>query len=191
MEKSYLFQNYGYVGGSVNMKHAVIDLLRRYGIFIHMRDEPSGIYDIDKFLYAKNPMGIPYHQEYLNSCKKHIQECQDMIDKLESEEASDKLYNEYCKECERYYNEVILTNREYHKWMDRAEKSQNRIETIKNFINSFEIENQNELTTLIKNDLQKCINALSDDYKSYMKSADKMEVSKDISRAFTVTGKDE
>ena len=96
MEKNYLFQNYGYVDKPVNFKHVVVDLLRRYGIFIHMRDEPSGIYDLNKFLYETNPMGIPYHQDNIKRAEKAITTHQQRLKDLE--ENGDQLYQQYYDE---------------------------------------------------------------------------------------------
>lgn len=175
MEKNYLFQNYGYVDGPVNMKHVVIDLLRAFGIFIHMRDEPSCIYDMDKFLHEKSTMGIPYHKENIENCRRLIKKSQEKIDDLRSDHA-EALYRKYYTESERYYNEAIATNRSYHKWMDRAEKSKGRIKLIEDFINRFDIEGQEELTEAVKDNLQRCINALSEDYKMDVDQATENDV---------------
>lgn len=168
MEKNYMFQNYGYVDKPVNFKHVVIDLLRRYGIFIHMRDEPSGIYDLDKFLYEKNPMGIPYHKKNIARLEKRIKEAEDKLCQLSTD--GDKLYQEYYDEGLKDYNNLVETNEYYKKYKEEADKYEKRAKDIQNFLNNFKLENQ-EFSNLIKETLNECIEALMEDYDSNIRYA--------------------
>lgn len=192
MSKNYLFQNYGYVENPVNMKHVVIDLLRGHGIFIHMRDEPSGIYDENKFLYEKNEMGIPYHEDNIKTFKYRIKKAEDILLKLKSEEA-DSLYEEYLKDYKRHYDESVSTNRAYNRLKDRASKVQDRINIIKNFNEKFSANNilNQDLTNLIKKDLSDCIEALEEDYDGFIRRAVEADVTGTEEENFNPMGKEE
>ena len=168
MEKNYMFQNYGYVDKPVNFKHLVIDLLRRYGLFIHMRDEPSGIYDLDKFLYETNPMGIPYHEKSITRLEKRIKDAENKLKELNID--SDKLYQEYYDEGLKDYNNLIETNEYYKEYKERADKYLKRVHNIQNFLYNFHIENQ-EFNNLVKENLNECIEALMEDYDSNIRYA--------------------
>lgn len=168
MEKNYLFQNYGYVDKPVNFKHVVIDLLRRYGIFIHMRDEPSGIYDLDKFLYEKNPMGIPYYKENIARLEKRIKEAEDKLCQLSTD--GDKLYQKYYDEGLKDYNKIVETNEYYKEYRERADKYLKRVHNIQDFLYNFHLENQ-EFSNIIKETLNGCIEALMEYYDSNIKRA--------------------
>lgn len=168
MEKNYMFQNYGYVDKPVNFKHVVIDLLRRYGLFIHMRDEPSGIYDLDKFLYEKNPMGIPYHKEKIEKLKNRIEDAKNKLQQLNTD--AETLYQEWYNAGLEKYNELIETNKYFTKYKAVANNYKKRISDIQDFINNFKLENQ-EFDDIIKENLVGCVEALSEDYDFYIKEA--------------------
>ena len=168
MEKNYMFQNYGYVDKPVNFKHVVIDLLRRYGLFIHMRDEPSGIYDLDKFLYETNPMGIPYHKEKIEKLKNRIEDAKNKLKELNV--GSDKLYQEYYDDGLKDYNNLIETNEYYKKYRHVANKYIKRVHNIQDFLYNFHLENQ-EFSNIIKETLNRCIEALMEDYDSNIRYA--------------------
>ena len=173
MKKDYTFQNYNYVKNPVNFKHVVIDLLRRYGIFIHMRDEPSGIYDLDKFLYEKNPMGIPYHKENIARLKKRIKKAEDKLCQLSTD--GDKLYQEYYEEGLKAYNELILSNRYFKNYKREADKCEKRIKDIQDFLNNFKLEDQ-EFNRLIRGTLSECIEALVEERAYYNEEAARNDV---------------
>ena len=168
MEKSFLFQNYDYVKNPVNFKHVVIDLLRSYGIFIHMRDAQSGIYDLDKFLYEKNSMGIPYHKENIVRLEKRLKEAEDKISQLNTD--GDKLYQEYYDEGLKDYNDIIKGNKYYKEYKNEANKYLKRVHNIQDFLENFKLENQ-DYYNLIKDTLAGCIEALLGDYNYYNRLA--------------------
>lgn len=171
--KNYLFQNYDYVKNPVNFKHVVIDLLRGYGLCIHMRDEPNCIYDLDKFLYEKNPMGIPYHKENIARLEKRIKEAEDKLCQLSID--GDKLYREYYEEGLKDYNDLILSNRYFKEYKEKADRYEKRVEDIQYFLNNFKLENQ-EFNKLIRESLSDCIEALAEDCAYYNKEAARCDV---------------
>lgn len=168
MEKNFLFQNYDYVKNPVNFKHVVIDLLRRYGLFIHMRDEPNSIYDLDKFLYEKNSMGIPYHKENITRLEKKIKEAEDKLCQLNTD--VDKLYQEYYDEGLNDYNDIIKGNKYYKEYKDEANNYLKRVHNIQDFLENFKLENK-DYYSLIKDTLDGCIEALLGDYNYYNRLA--------------------
>lgn len=171
--KNYLFQNYDYVKNPVNFKHVVIDLLRRYGLFIHMRDEPSGIYDLDKFLYEKNPMGIPYHKEKITKLEKRIKDTENKINQLNTD--GDELYQEYYEEGLKDYNDIILSNIYFKEYKEEADRYEKRVKDIQDFLNNFKLKNQ-EFNNLIRENLSDCIEALVEDCAYYNKEAVRHDV---------------
>lgn len=176
MEKIFLFQNYHYVNEPVNFKHVVIDLLRRYGLFIHMRDEPNCIYDIDKFLYEKNPNGIPYHKEKIEKLKNRIKEAENKLQQLNID--SDSLYQEWYNEGLKTYNNLIETNEYCEKYKTLANNYLKRINNIQDFLKNFKLKNS-EFSKLIEDNLDGCIEALLEDYNYYNKEAVKNDVGDD------------
>lgn len=166
--KNYLFQNYDYVKNPVNFKHVVIDLLRRYGLFIHMRDEPNCIYDLDKFLYEKNPMGIPYHKENIIKLKKRIKDAENKINQLNTD--GDELYQKYYKEGLKDYNDIILSNMYFKEYKEEAGRYEKRVKDIQDFLNNFKLKNQ-EFNNLIRENLSDCIEALVEDCAFYNREA--------------------
>ena len=166
--KNYLFQNYDYVKNPVNFKHVVIDLLRRYGLFIHMRDEPNCIYDLDRFLYEKNPMGIPYHKENIIELKKRIKDAENKINQLNTD--GDELYQKYCEEGLKDYNDIILPNIYFKEYKEEAGRYEKRVKDIQDFLNNFKLKNQ-EFNNLIRENLSDCIEALVEDCAFYNREA--------------------
>lgn len=191
MEKNYLFQNYGYVDGPVNMKHVAIDILRRYGICIHMRDEPNGIYDLDKFLYENNSMGIPYHEDNIKECKRKIKENEELLKLLDSSNWVDAAYTTYYDDGLKKFNEMVDTNSFCLFYKQRAEKYKNRQNLITEFVNNFNIEGEEELTQAIKNGLNGCIEALEEDYKYYIQQSEENDVSKKPDLTYSPMSKEE
>ena len=173
MGKNFLFQNYDYIKNPVNLKHVVIDLLRGYGLFIHMRDEPSGIYDLDNFLYEKNPMGIPYHKENIEILKKRIKTAEDKLRQLDTD--GDKLYQEDYDRGLKNYNDIIMSNKYCKEYKDTANKYLNRAHNIQDFLKDFKLENQ-DYYNLIKDNLDGCIEALLEDYIYYNREAIRNDV---------------
>lgn len=172
MGRNYLFQDYDYVKNPVNFKHVVIDLLRGYRLFIHMRNEPRGIYDLDRFLYEKNPMGIPYHKENIARLKKRIKKAEDKLRQLSTD--GDKLYQDYCEESFKEYN-LFLSYRCSEEYKEEADKYGKRVEDIQYFLNNFKLENQ-EFNKLIRENLSDCIEALTEECAYYNKEAVRCEV---------------
>ena len=173
MEKNFLFQNYDYIKNPVNLKHVVIDLLRRYGLFIHMRDEPSGIYDLDKFLYEKNPMGIPYHTENIIKLKKRIKDAENEINQLNTD--GDELYQKYYEEGLKDYNDIILSNKYFKEYKEEADRYEKRVKDVQDFLNNFNLKNQ-KFNNLIRENLDGCIEALLEDYIYYNSEAIRNDV---------------
>lgn len=166
--KNYLFQNYDYVKNPVNFKHVVIDLLRRYGLLIHMRDEPNCIYDLDKFLFEKNPVGIPYHKEKIIELKKRIKDAENKINQLNT--GGDELYQKYYEEGLKDYNDIILPNIYFKEYKEEADRYEKRVKDIQDFLNNFKLKNQ-EFNNLIRENLSDCIEALVEDCAFYNREA--------------------
>ena len=185
--KNYLFQNYDYVKNPVNFKHVVIDLLRRYGLFIHMRDEPNYIYDLDKFLYEKNPMGIPYHKENIVRLKKRIKDAEDKINQLNTD--GDELYQKYYEEGLKDYSDIILSNVYFKKYKEEADRYEKRVKDVQDFLNNFKLKNQ-EFNNLIRENLSDCIEALVEDCVYYNKEAARHNVG-DTPEPYNPTSKEQ
>lgn len=191
MEKNYLFQNYGYVDGPVNMKHVALDILRRYGICIHMRDMPNCIYDLDKFLYEKSPMGIPYHNENIAECNRKIKINKEKLKLLDSYDWVDIAYTTYYEQGLKKFNELVNTNSACEEYKQKAERYKNRQNLIANFIHDFNVEGEKEITQLIKQGLSGCIEALEEDYNYYIQQSEENDVSKKSDLTYSPMSKEE
>ena len=171
MSKSYYLHNMGYISGEkpLNLKHVVIDILRRYGIFIHMRDEKSGLYDLRDFLYETNPMGIPYHQDNIKRAEKAITTHQQRLKDLE--ENGDQLYQHYYDEGKAEYETVVASNKYYHEYKDEANRLRDIIGKLQNFNSTFCIEGQPNLTKEVINNISDCIEAVEEEYQENQQKA--------------------
>lgn len=176
MSKNYLFQNYNYVEHPVNMKHVVIDILRSYNICIHMRDEPHGVYDMERFLYKNHSMGIPYHEHNIENCKRKIQANKERLVLLNSDSWVDKAYRSYYDEGLKEFNTLLSTNGICAKYKEKAERCKSRQKLISDFIANFRVDKQKELIQTIKRKLSGCIEALEEDYNRYTKESIKNDV---------------
>lgn len=191
MNKNYLFQNYNYVDYPVNMKHVILDLLRRYNICIHMRDMPNCIYDLDKFLSENNSMGIPYHKDNIIDCKKKIKENEERLVLLDSPEWVNKMYKSYYDDGLKEFNNLMKTNNINQEYRQKAEKYKNRQELIQNFITNFNIDGEEEMTQVIKQGLDGCVEALQEDYNYYNNCAIENDVTLKPNLTYSPMGKDE
>lgn len=171
MSKSYYLHNMGYISGEkpLNLKHVVIDILRRYGIFIHMRDEKSGLYDLKDFLYETNPMGIPYHQDNIKRAEKGIAAHQQRLKDLE--ENGDQLYQQYYDEGRVKYEAVVASNKYYHEYKNEANRLRDIIGKLQNFNSTFCIEGQPGLTKEVINNISDCIEAVEEEYQESQQKA--------------------
>ena len=176
MSDNYYFQNRSLIGGPINMKKVVLDILRNYGIFIHMRDEPRDKYDIKDFLHETNPMGIPYHLENIERAKNKIKECKDYLKKIESD--SDALYQKYYDDGLTEYTKLIESNKYYHYYQQRATDFNNTIKVVENFLNDFNIDGQSNLTNIVKENLTDCLEALKRDEQNAIDAAEQNDVNK-------------
>lgn len=161
MSDNYYFQNRGLVGVPINMKKVVLDILRNYGIFIHMRDEPRDKYDLKDFLYETNPMGIPYHLDIIERAKNKIKECEKHLEEFKSN--GDALYQKYYDDGWADYKQLMESNKYYHQYCEAAANFHDTINIIESFITTFVIESQPNLTNIVKENLTDCITTLKKD----------------------------
>ena len=176
MSKSYYLHNMGYINGDkpLNLKHIVIDILRKYGIFIHMRDEKSGLYDLKDFLYETNPIGIPYHRDNIRRAEKGITAHQQRLKDLA--ENGDQLYQQYYDEGKAKYEAVIASNRYYKEYKSEADRLKNILGKLQNFNSTFYIEGQSDLTKEVLNNISDCIEAVEEDYQDNLQRAEENDI---------------
>ena len=149
---NYLVQNMGYVDKPLNIKHLVLDQLKNYGIFAHLREERNLGYDVEKYLHTEE---ITYRENQIKQGKEFIKKAKGIIEDFHKNgrEAYDKYIESFNKP---------LDIAEASHWLKDEEKLRKRASQLNNFLSS--ISNNSILAKYkVKTDIKDMLDALTDE----------------------------
>lgn len=164
MEANYYFQNRDLIDNPVNMKHVIIDFLRGYGIFVHVRDLPSNLYNVEDFLYEKLEFGITYQEDIIRRAEKDIEEEEKHIQYLD--DFPDDAYNLYYNEGKEAFLKLLEEKEPLMKAQSKLSKLRSRmnlLESTKDKINTEDF--PGTLAKSVKEFLSACQDGIYEDIK--------------------------
>ena len=164
MEANYYFQNRDLIDNPVNMKHVIIDFLRGYGIFAHVRDLPSNLYNVEDFLYEKLEFGITYQEDIIRRAEKDIEEEEKHIQYLD--DFPDDAYNLYYNEGKEAFLKLLEEKEPLMKAQSKLSKLRSRMDLLgstKDKINTEDF--PSTLAISVKAFLSDCQGAIYEDIK--------------------------
>lgn len=164
MEANYYFQNRHLIDNPVNMKHVIIDFLRGYGIFGHVRDLPRNLYNVEDFLYEKLKFGIPYQEDIIRRAEADIEEEEKHIQYLN--DFPDDAYNLYYNEGKERFLKIIKDKEPLMQAQDRLSRLRSRmnlLESTKDKISTDDF--PDTLAKSVKEFLSACQDAIYEDIK--------------------------
>lgn len=132
MKENYFLQNMGYYDKPLNIKHAVLELLKNTSLFFHMRDERrEKMYDKQNVSMKTNEMMIPYH-------KQKIEQAKNKIKKLRGQEEciikdTQKAYNFYYEQGLRKYREELNNTKDIKELQNCIRSLRNKRDALNQF----------------------------------------------------------
>ena len=175
---NYTVQNYGYVDNPLNIKKLVLDDLRRYGVFIHLRDSGKVGYNLESYLHNNSPYGINYYRNEIQRMAKTISQHEDELRKLKSD--GKILYQEFVDNADKEFRrkqEEIQTGKDVPYYNTKITKLKNRAFQLRKFVESYK--GPKELQAEIISDIKEMIEALENEASEYEEEAKKEIESRD------------
>ena len=164
MEANYYFQNRDLIDNPVNMKHVIIDFLRGYGIFAHVRDLPSNLYNVEDFLYEKLEFGITYQEDIIRRAEKDIEEEEKHIQYLD--DFPDDAYNLYYNEEKENFLKAIKDKEPLMQAQGRLSRLRSRMDLLESTKDKISTEDfPSTLAMSVKAFLSGCQGAIYEDIK--------------------------
>ena len=164
MEANYYFQNRDLIDNPVNMKHVIIDFLRGYGIFAHMRDLPSNLYNVEDFLYEKLQFGITYQEDIIRRAEKDLEEEEKHIQYLN--DFPDDAYNLYYNEEKEHFLKIIKDKEPLMQAQSRLSRLRSRMNLLESTKDKISTEDfPGMLAKSVKEFLSSCQDGIYEDIK--------------------------
>lgn len=175
---NYTVQNNGYVDNPLNIKKLVLDDLRRYGVFSHLRDSGKVGYDLESYLRSNSPYGVKYYRNEIQRITKTLAEYEAELEKLKSD--GKILYQEFVDNADKEFRRKqkdILDGKDTPYYNTKITKLKNRAFQLRKFVESYK--GPKELQAEIIADIKDMIEALEDEAFRYEEDARKEAESRD------------
>lgn len=172
MSLNYFIQNTGRDEKPMNIKEVVLDTLRGYNIFVHLRDEGCIGYDMEKYLLNEDAGNI----EEIKTLERKIENKKKKLEELKAN--PEAWYDAYVKEKTEDFLEAKREVEEIggrSEYRERVSGLERRIKALQEFLEGFKLEADRELESTIKQDVLNMVKALTRDLYEYTRRAEEEE----------------